>query len=90
MDLISIGFAILIIKVSISILPGVYGFFLIFSSTETKREIRNKYCKLFFGVSNAMRTKRFARILYFFGFLFILLSCGLTWHFVVRVFLELE
>ena len=61
MQLLNIGFAILVIKVTICILPGVLGIFMLTSSEEKKREIRNSICSRAFGVSNAIAMPKFTR-----------------------------
>lgn len=63
MQLLNVGFAILILKISISVLPIVAGIFLIFSSEEKKRDMRNAFCNKMFGVSNAIAYAKFARFL---------------------------
>ena len=63
MPLLNIGFAILIIKLLICILPAVLGIVIIVSSEESKREFRNKSCRLVFGISNAIPYSKFTRAL---------------------------
>ena len=86
MELLNIGFAILLVKVSISVLPGVLGIFFVASSEETKREMRNTLCNQLFGISNAIAYPKFARGLYILGTVLIFMSLGLSWFLLLRNF----
>ena len=87
MELLNISFFILILKITFSVLPGVFGVFLIFSSRNTKRKIRNMVCNQIFGVNDAIRTHNFARFLYVLGVLSILFSIVASWVLVVRTYI---
>jgi fatty acid desaturase len=84
MELLNIGFALLIVKMAICILPGVGGIFLIVSSEEFKREMRNRFCSQLFGVSNAIPYSKFATTLTVIGLILIVLSLGAIWFFLLR------
>ena len=79
MELLNISFALLILKITFCVLPGVMGIFLIVSSEDNKRKIRNKICGRLFGVRDAIPLHKFARFLYFVGALSILLSVTASW-----------
>ena len=79
MPLLNIGFAILIIKMVICILPGVLGIVIIVSSEESKREFRNKSCRLIFGICNALPYSKFTRILAVLSVLLLAFSLVSTW-----------
>jgi hypothetical protein len=84
MQLLNLGFAILIIKIAICILPGVLGLFMILSSEEKKRDIRNELCSKLFGVSNAIPYPKFERTLQIIGVLLLLFSAAATWFVHLR------
>ncbi len=84
MQLLDVGFAILLIKMAICILPGVLGIFLIASSEEKKREMRNSICNKLFGVSNMIPFPKFERTLYIMGTLLILFTLVATWFLILR------
>ncbi|NBB79333.1 MAG: hypothetical protein GVY36_07805 [Verrucomicrobia bacterium] len=69
---------------AICILPGVGGIFLIVSSEEFKREMRNRFCSQLFGVSNAIPYSKFATTLTVIGLILIVLSLGAIWFFLLR------
>jgi hypothetical protein len=54
MQLLNIGFAILLIKIALCVLPGVLGIFFLVSSEEAKRHMRSTVCNKLFGISNAI------------------------------------
>ena len=86
MELLNISFAILILKITFCVLPGVFGIFLIVSSKDTKRRMRSKVCTRLFGVRDAIRTHKFTRILYALGALSIVFSILVSWVFVFRTY----
>jgi hypothetical protein len=88
MELLSIEFAILLIKMAISVLPGVLGIFFIACSEETKRSMRSTLCNQLFGVSNAIPFPKFARFLHASGTLLILLSLVFSWFLLFREMFE--
>ena len=79
MPLLDIGFAILIIKMLICILPAVLGIVMIVSSEESKREIRNKFCRLVFGMSNAIPYPKFKLTMAVLSVLLLAFSLASTW-----------
>jgi len=84
MQLLNLSFAILIIKMAICILPGVGGVFMIVTSEESKRELRNTFCSKIFGVSNAIPYPKFARSMLVLGSLLILFSLVASWFLLIR------
>ena len=88
MELLNLGFAILLIKMAICILPGVLGIFFIASSEETKRHMRSTLCNQLFGVSNAIPFPKFARFLYISGAVLLLLSLVASWFILLQGFFE--
>mgnify|MGYP005842049131 CR=1 FL=1 len=86
MELLNIGFALLIIKMAICILPGVGGVFLIASSEDLRREMRNNLCSRLFGVSNAIPYPKFAMTLTVIGLILIVLSLAASWFLLLRHF----
>lgn len=86
MELLNVGFALLIVKMAICILPGVGGIFLVVSSEEIKREMRNRFCSQLFGVSNAIPYPKFATTLTVIGVILLLLSLAASWFLLLRGF----
>ena len=86
MDLLNIGFAILLVKMTICTLPGVLGIFCIASSEYTKRAIRSTVCNQLFGVSNAILYPKFARFLSIAGTVLIFFSVIATWFVLLKKF----
>jgi hypothetical protein len=86
MQLLNIGFAILIIKMAICILPGVLGIFMLVTSEEKKRELRNAFCSQIFGVSNAIPYPKFARTMVVVGSLMLVFSLVASWFLLLRDF----
>ena len=86
MELLNVGFALLIIKMAICILPGVGGVFLVVSSEDIRREMRNRLCSRLFGVSNAIPYPRFATTLTVTGLILIVLSLAASWFLLLRDF----
>ena len=79
MELLSIGFIKLIIKVTICVSPAILGIYLLALSDERKREIRNSLCNRVFGVSNAIPMPSFERSLLVIAILAILFSAAASW-----------
>lgn len=79
MELLNLSFAILIIKMAICILPGVIGVFMIVSSEDKKRELRNTFCNKLFGVSNAIPYPKFARTMVVIGSLLLVFTVAASW-----------
>ncbi|WP_269526957.1 hypothetical protein [Coraliomargarita parva] len=84
MELLNIGFAILLVKIAISVLPGVIGIYLIAAPEEKKRELRNSVCNKLFEVSNAIPYPKFARFLAICGSGLILFSLVASWFLLLR------
>lgn len=87
MELLNIAFAILIVKITLCVLPGIFGVFLIFSSQNTKRSLRNKVCSQLFGIKTAIPAYRFVRFLYVAGTFLALLSFAAVWFLIVKPYL---
>jgi hypothetical protein len=79
MELLNIGFAILVIKIALSVLPGVAGIYLLAMGEDQKRVVRNSVCARFFGVSNAIPYPNFSRILIVLGIALIGVSGLFSW-----------
>lgn len=90
MELLNIGFALLVVKIAVSVLPAALGIFLLTSSEEKKREMRNSLCNKLFGVSNAIPYPNFARFLIFMGFLLIAFSATASWFLVLSKMLSAQ
>ena len=88
MQLLNISFALLLIKMTLCVLPGVLGIFFIASSEETKRDMRSTLCNKLFGVSNAIPFPKFERFLYISGTILLLLSLVASWFILLRGFFE--
>jgi hypothetical protein len=86
MQLLNISFALLLIKMTLCVLPGVLGIFFIVSSEETKRDLRSTLCNKLFGVSNAIPFPKFERFLYISGTILLLLSVVATYLIHLRKF----
>lgn len=84
MELLNVGFVLLIIKMAICILPGVGGIFLVASSEEIKRGMRNRLCNRLFGVSNAIPYPKFATTLVVIGLVMIVVSLALSWFLLLQ------
>lgn len=87
MPLLNLEFIILIVKMIICLLPAVLGIFLIVSSEDAKRAMRNTLCNKLFGVSNAIEFPKFKRFLIIIGVLTILYSIPATWFLLLRSFI---
>ncbi|MDQ8193114.1 hypothetical protein QEH59_01660 [Coraliomargarita sp. SDUM461004] len=68
----------------ICILPGVLGIFMIASSEERKRELRNALCNKLFGVSNAIPYPKFARTMVILGALLLVFALTASWFLLLR------
>jgi hypothetical protein len=83
MDLLNVGFAILVTEVALSVLPAIVGIYLIFCKVEQKRKIKQTVCRTIFGSSNVFRTSGFSRFLVFVGILMIAFSGLFGWFFII-------
>jgi hypothetical protein len=88
MELLNIGFATLLIKMTICVLPGVLGIFFIASSEATKRSMRSTLCNQLFGVKNAIPFRKFKGFLHISGTILLLLSSVATWFILLRGFFD--
>ena len=88
MELINLSFAILIVKMSISVLPIVLGSYVLLASDEVKREMRGFICRSLFNVNNAIPMRDFSRILYWVGGLGVLFGLVAGWFLVLKPFFE--
>ena len=84
MDLVNISFAILIAKIVFCVLPGVFGIYLLVTSEEAKREMRNRVCNSLFGVSNAIAYPKFARFVNIIGSILLVFSLVASWFLLLR------
>ncbi len=87
MELLNLSFAILIIKLSISVLPIVLGSYIMLAPEEIKRDMRGFICRSLFNVNNAIPMRDFNRILYWVGGLGVLLGLVAGWILVLKPFL---
>lgn len=87
MELLNLSFAILIIKLSISVLPIVLGSYIMLAPKEIKRDMRGFICRSLFNVNNAIPMRDFNRILYGVGGLGVLLGLVAGWILVLKPFL---
>lgn len=83
MDLVNIGFIILVIKIALSVVPVIVGFYLIFCSIDQKREIKRFICRSLFGSGSVFTTEAFARFLVVVGLLLIVFSGLFAWFFLI-------
>ena len=90
MPLLNIGFAILIIKMLICTLPAVLGILMIVSSEESKRAFRNKFCRMVFGMSNAIPYLKFTRTMAVLGTVLLAFSLVSTWFLILRPIVLVE
>ena len=84
MELLNIGFAILLCKVCISFLPIVLGIYFLASPVESKRVIRNKICMALFGLNNAIRYVKFERGLRVVAMLLFIFGALASWILLFR------
>ena len=87
MELLNLSFAILIIKLSISVLPIVLGSYIMLAPEEIKRDMRGFICRSLFNVNNAIPMRDFNRILYGVGGLGVLGGFVAGWILVLKPFL---
>lgn len=87
MELINLEFAVLLIKLSISVLPLVASSYLLLASEETKRDLRSFICRALFNVSNGIPMNNFRRILNWVGGLGVAFGILAGWLLVFKPFL---
>jgi hypothetical protein len=83
MELVNIGFAILIIKIALSVVPAILGFYLIFCNIDQKREIKRAICRALFGSGSVFTTEAFAKFLVVIGLLMVIFSGLFAWFFLI-------
>ena len=84
MELLNIGFALLLIKMAICVLTGVFGVYFIVSSEEAKREMRNTVCRSLFGGVRTIRFAKFARRLCILGAILLIISVVSSWFLLLQ------
>ena len=84
MDLLNLGFAILLIKMAFCVLTGVFGVYFIVSSEEAKREMRNTVCRSLFGGVRTIRFAKFARRLCILGAILLMISVVSSWFLLLQ------
>ncbi|MGC6606117.1 MAG: hypothetical protein ACON5O_05120 [Lentimonas sp.] len=84
MGLLNAQFILLLVKMVVCVLPGILGIFLLVSSEEAKRSMRNSFCKNLFGVGDAIKHTQFQRFLTVIGIVGILFSLAVTWFGLLR------
>jgi uncharacterized membrane protein YozB (DUF420 family) len=83
MELVNIGFVLLIIKIALSVVPVILGFYLIFCSIDQKRELKRAVCRALFGSGSVFTTEAFARFLVVIGLLMVLFGGIFAWFFLI-------
>ena len=63
MPLLNLGFAVLLVKMCLCVLPITVGIYLFVASEKSKRRWRNKVSTALFGASNLIPYRTFARVL---------------------------
>lgn len=86
MGLLNLGFAFLVVRITICVAPALIGIYLISMSEESKRSLRNSLCNRLLGVSNAIPYPNFERMLIISGVVGILISGLATWFLLLRKF----
>ena len=84
MALLNLSFAILLIKITVCVLPGFLGLYLIFTNVDKKRDLRNSLCSRVFGVRNAIPYPSFARTLIVIGTLLLIFSAAAAWFLLLK------
>ncbi len=88
MELLNLGYAILLIKLSISVLSIVAGCYLLVASDDVKRDMRSSICRALFNVNNAIPMNDFRRILNWVGSLGVAFGLIASWFLVLKPFLS--
>lgn len=86
MELLSVGFVKMLIKVAVCFLPGVVGIYIMSASEELKRKWRNEISGKLFGVSNAIAFSRFSTALVAISVLLLVFSLLASWLLLLRVY----
>lgn len=79
MELLTPAFVILLVKITICVVPGVTGIFLLALSEEKKRDLRDEFCRKLLGVSNAIPFRKFERVVLVVGLLGLLFAVTAAW-----------
>lgn len=87
MQLLNPEFIVLLLKVTLCVMPGVFGIYCIAASEEPKRKLRAWFCGKLFGVNNAIPYNKFARSLVTLGVIMLLFSLVASWFLLLRGFL---
>ncbi|MFO8026112.1 MAG: hypothetical protein R6U56_00430 [Opitutales bacterium] len=88
MELLNPAFVILLVKITVSVLPGIVGVYLLIISEERKREHRNALCRRLFGVSNVIPLPSFERALLVISLLGLLISGVMVWFLLIAGMLD--
>lgn len=88
MELLNPAFVLLVVKITVSVLPGIFSIYLFSISEKRKREIRNQLCNRLFGVSNAINFSNFERVLMILGILCVLFSLVASWFLLIAGMIE--
>ncbi len=84
MELLNIGFVLLIVKLAFCFFPILFGFYLLKCNEERIREIRNSFCKAIFKVQNAIPSKKFKCVVVWIATSSILFGAFSTWFLILR------
>lgn len=84
MALLNLGFFILLIKITICVLPGALGIYLLVANEDSKRDLRNTLCSKIFGVRNAIPYPSFKSTLLVIGMLLLIFCIATTWFILLR------
>ncbi|CAI8287452.1 MAG: Uncharacterised protein [Opitutia bacterium UBA7350] len=88
MELLNISFAILLVKLCISVLPIVGGCYLLFATDEAKREMRTFVCRSLFNINNAIPMRDFNHLLRWVGGLVVFFGLLAGWFLVLLPFFK--
>jgi hypothetical protein len=83
MELLNIGFAKLLIKLIISVMPFVIGIVILCLSEDSKRGLRDSFCRAAFGSSGVISYAKFSRTLSILAVFSILIGLVLIWFLVL-------
>lgn len=86
MPLLNLGFAVLLVKVCLCVLPITAGIYLFVVPEKSKRRWRNKVSTALFGASNLIPYSTFARVLAVLSTLLILFGALAGWVLLLRHF----
>lgn len=84
MELLNVKFVILLVKIVVCVMPGVMGIAFLVMSEEGKRELRARFCRAMFGVSNAIPFGKFIRGVTICSIAAILFSLAVGWFLLLR------